>query len=297
MTYMRNNANDWNARLRDGAIKAYEAETKGMGSIARYVRDDVMPFIGMRMQEGALVWAPDSEENVSLIVAELKASAGVASVKGMHKGGAEYTETRNAGSFINRAVRFYAACCVLAGRTETAPIWDNKGDPLFPKAWFIDPDKGDLVTAKGISTHSKLSGKTVVPVLVLKDGDASAVSVTVSEARINSLASAKQRPPKTESSGAASEPVTMIAAMNTAASMMARADNIVSGEAADAFLDMVKAYAVASPKNMRTALTESNLALLDVIAEFIAESAANRAAVLALVTKAEAETETTRKTA
>lgn len=239
--------NDWGQRIARNAREAMAREAAGMGQIALYVRDDVMPYIGMRVQEGAMAWRPDSDEAVAAVTLDMLQAAGVDSVKGIEKSSPEYASIRNAQGFIRRAVSFYRACSLLTDKHGVAPEWHTgKAVPQFPLAWFTPEDR-ELIHAKGIATHARISGKAKVTILTLKDGTLAPVSVTISEASIVALSKPKtQRQPAAD----APAPESLQAAVDATASMLAKADHSISGDASDAFVSMLEAFISASPANL-----------------------------------------------
>lgn len=240
--------NDWGARIARNAREALAREAAGMGQIALYVRDDVMPYIGMRVQEGAMTWRPDSDEAVAAVALDMMQAAGVDSVKGLEKSSPEYASTRNAQGFIRRAVAFYRAVSLLTEKHEVAPEWHTgKAAPQFPLAWFV-PDDRELIAAKGVATHARISGKAKVTILTLKDGTLAPVSVTISEASIVAASKPKAQREASQTSDAA--PETLQGALDATASMLAKADHAISGDASDAFVAMLEAFISASPANL-----------------------------------------------
>jgi hypothetical protein len=245
-------SNDWGARIAREAREAIAREATGMGAIALYVRDHVMPYIGMRVQEGAARWRPDSDEAVADVIRDILESAGVDSVKGIDKASPEYVATRNAQGFIRRAVAFYRAVSLLTAKHDVAPDWQaGRAAPLFPLAWFV-PDGSEMLHAKGVATHARITGKAKVSVLTLKDGTVEPISVTVSEASI--LAASRPKAERAANTGEkasdAPAPSTLPATLEQTASMLAKADNMIAGEASDAFVALLEAFMDASPANL-----------------------------------------------
>lgn len=240
-------SNDWGQRIARNAREAMAREAAGMGQIALYVRDDVMPYIGMRVQEGAMAWRPDSDEAVAAVTLDMLQAANVDSVKGLEKSSPEYAAIRNAQGFIRRAVAFYRAVSLLTDKHGAAPEWHSgKAMPQFPLAWFTPEDR-ELIHAKGVATHARISGKAKVTILTLKDGSLAPVSVTISEA---SIVSASKPKTQRQVSDDAPVPESLQSALDATASMLAKADNAISGDASDAFVAMLEAFISASPANL-----------------------------------------------
>jgi hypothetical protein len=242
-------SNDWGARIAREAREAISREANGMGAIALYVRDHVMPYIGMRVQEGAMVWRPDSDEAIADVIRDMFEAAGVNSVKGIDKASPEYIATRNAQGFIRRAVAFYRAASLLTAKHDAAPDWQaGRAAPMFPLVWLV-PNGHEVLHAKGVPTHARITGKAKVTVLTLKDGSVVPVSVTVSEASILSAS----RPKVARDPGerdAPSDVSTLSGAIDAASSMLAKAENVVTGDVADNFVSMIVNFMEASPANL-----------------------------------------------
>lgn len=236
-------SNDWGSRLAANARKSAKDEAKGMGSIARYVRDDVMPYIGMRMQEGAMVWRPDSDEAVASVLTDLLDASGVLSVKGMKKGSAEFTDTRNVQAFIRRAVNFYRAASLLTEKTGISPVWTENSEPQFPLAWFT-PEDADVVNAKGVKTHAPFSGRNKLGFLILKDGEVQTHYCTISEASIVGLSKPKATRERPEDTSGAEDASPVAKAGNLISRMLDQAEenpaNALKGDAADALEDIIQ---------------------------------------------------------
>jgi hypothetical protein len=255
---MSNQTNDWSARLLDGVKTFAKSETDGMGAVARFVRDDIMPYIGMRMQEGALVWRPDSDEAMKDILRDLYQTASVESLKGLKRGSTDWNRIKNVQGKFARGLAFYRATAILAQRHEIAVIWDAKPQPLFPLDWFVPEGaerivsvnkKGDVITP----THAAISGTQQLGMTIQKEGaeETEAHPFTISEASI--LRAYKGKVEREASEDAEdvdpSDAKSFGGALEVAANYLNAADYAISGEIADVFLDMVRAYAAASEAN------------------------------------------------
>lgn len=237
---MTNQTNDWGSRLSIGARKAAKEEAKGMGSIARYVRDEVMPYIGMRMQEGALAWRADSDEAVKAVIDDLLEAANVASVKGMEKNGKEFMDVRNVQGYIRRAVLLYRATTLLTAKHEHAVDWTGTSDPQFPLAWF-KPEDAEIVQAKGVATHAPFSGRTKLAFMVVQEGEIKRITCTISETAIVGLTKTKL---SREQDDQPEDATPVVQAGNLLSKLLDQAEEMkqpaITGDAADAFADVIQ---------------------------------------------------------
>ena len=237
--------NDWGARLAREAANYMREEKRGSGAIARYVAKTVAPYIGILVEEGAIVWRPDSEQAVKDVTLRLLKDAEVSSTQGLKPEAAQ--EVRNIQGFIRRAVKLYRACCILAEKHGTGPDW-NKPEPLFPVAWFVPQGRIRVVKSKSVHFLPMSGKETQVMRLETEDDEDEVHKFTVSEKAIIALAfPASPRDAITDGDA----PVTSLAgALDAAASMLAKANHAISGEASDAFVAMLEAFIDASPANL-----------------------------------------------
>ncbi len=246
---MSNQTNDWSARLVEGAKTFAKSEKDGLGAIARFVRDEVMPYIGMRMQEGAVAWRPDSDEAVKDVIRDMYEAANVESLKGLKRGSTDWNRIKNTQNRFTRGVNFYRATCMLAQRHEIAPQWDAKPQPTFPLDWFV-PEGADRIVSmnkKGeviTPTHGAISGTEQIGMTIQKEGaeETEHHPFTISEASILRAYKGKATREVAEDD-AADEPVT---SFEQAGYMLSKvlddahdAAKPIVGDAADCFADII----------------------------------------------------------
>ena len=243
-----NLSNDWQAKLSQGLHAAQVAEAKGAGSIVMLIRDFIRPYIGMRTQEGAVAWRVESDDAMTQVIVDINQIVGT-TTKGLDKESLAYMTARNNGNMIRRAVTLYRACDVLGAKTGTHADWEAKV-PAFPAQWFIADDATCMTDNKRFVTHYPMSGKSKIKLAVTgDDGSLSFPEVTISEAAINSASKPKVKREASETAPSDGTVSSVPNAIDGAASALAAADYVVAGDAADAFLDMIRAYAAASESN------------------------------------------------
>lgn len=243
------NANDWGRRIVDGAKAVIKAQDAGEAAIARFVRDDIMPYIGMRMQEGALVWRADSEDACNDVARDICEAGEVASVKGVPKGSDKYRSIMAMQMRIKRAVQFYRAITLLSERSGFGARWDKL---LFPVAWVYDDGAEDalpLFHNDSIARHDHYlpirKDAQGVPLLSESGGMATgSVQMTVNALlRASGVVKAPQREPE-QPQGAAAPAETAGTALQAAeglGSFLAKANGEpITGPMADALEPIIQ---------------------------------------------------------
>ncbi len=238
--------NDWSAKIIANANKLATAEKTGANAILAFITNSVRPYIGMRIQEGAMAWRVDSDESVKAVTNDILDAAEC--LKLPKKGTADYDVLNNRRARIIRAVTLYRACDVLGALHNEFVDWDASTVEV-PLAWFSNEKDGDvLIGAKGKRTRPFSGGKGYTVTFENENGQA-AKTVTVSEASVVALSKPKAaRTPQQEAAPVAATG-NMLDNLKSVSSVFAAADFNVTGEASDTLYDFLIAFRDASESN------------------------------------------------
>lgn len=274
MTQAQQTTNDWQARMEH----ATKTMRKKLGESERIVPtmslQHVAPYLGILIQAGVVeTWQPDSEENVKSVTATMADELGIGSTKGLMNGTQEFRDARTDAANFKKAVRFWAACSVLAQRTglgadttklrvpvawlspeimeydddsermvqctKLVPIWkDGQAIPLKQQSGLY---ANLAVTANMTTIITAAFGKKV---RAAKTPDAAGTADAAANADKSGSTTAG-----TTSSGSSHTTITLREALTFAHSLIARADYVVSGDAFDVLHDLLTAFADASDAN------------------------------------------------
>lgn len=252
--------NDWRAELTREAARFANVREAGNNAAAIFATLHAYPVIKNGMDMGTLVFAPESDENAKTISQYLRDMTGCAE-KIKPASGASLTQSQmdenakrgRVAALIQSAMPFLRAICILSARTSVAWKLNKRGEPMFPVAWFAPEG---MVENAAVPAFYTLEGKRDRAVSWINphaeagtdEAQPKDAKLTVSAAKIVSLVFAKKR--EASEHADASNVSTLSGAVEAAASMLAKADNVIAGEASDAFFAMVGAFMDASPANL-----------------------------------------------